>query len=61
MKVICIDNYDRADASDELVAANVTPAWAERIKTALNETSRPAGPEYFVVRPDDYELRTCEA
>jgi len=61
MKVIRVDNYDREDSSDQLVAANLTPYWAERIKAALNATTPATGPDYFVVRADEYELHVYES
>lgn len=63
MKIIAIDNFDREDCGtpDRLVAENVSNRYAKIITELLNiHYCHAASQYYYVVKPDDYKLRTFE-
>lgn len=54
MKIVKIDNLNRDDVADVLIAENVNPLYAELIVELLNRQARQL--DHYVIRPDDYRL-----
>ena len=60
MKIICVDNYDREDHDDDLIAENVGKYYAEYIVRLLNNTEDMDSPNYFKAVEDNYQLKKWE-
>lgn len=61
LKIIQIDNFNRDNVSDSLVAENVPKFYARDIAEFLNEKYSGDTSSYFYeIRPDDYKLYTFE-
>ena len=62
MKIIRVDNFNREYIPDSLVAENVQfEGYAKVMCDALNNRYSDAhSPDFFVVKPDDYELQKFE-
>jgi len=61
MKIIKVDNFDREDISDELIAENVPDYYVKCIVEELNQKfGGSTSPDYFMGKPDDYKLYTFE-
>ena len=58
MKIIKVDNFDREEVADELIAENVNEYWGEKLVNALNYVngSDPYNDDYFKLVEDDHEL-----
>jgi|GEM_PF-1166832 len=55
MQVIAIDNFDRDNVSDEVIATGLSQAEAEHKAATLNATcGGKFAIRYYVVKPDDY-------
>jgi hypothetical protein len=62
MKIVAVDNFNRDEVSDVLIAENVHEAYAEKICEFLNSefcNSR-YSPRFFKVKPDTYKLYIWE-
>lgn len=58
MKIISVDNFDRDDAHDEVIAENVPEFFAETLVSALNERYGGSdAPRFFKAVSDEYILR----
>lgn len=61
MKIIQIDNFNRDNVSDSLIAENVPRFFAKAIVEFLNEKyGGPTSISFYIYRPDDYKLYTFE-
>lgn len=60
MKIVLVDNYDRDDRSDFLVAENVTEHFANLIVKLLNEKEGKDSPNFYRAVPDNYKLKIWE-
>jgi hypothetical protein len=61
MKIICVDNFDRENVSDQLVAENVPKHYAEFLVEKLNDKfSGSSSSSFFRVVPDDHILFVFE-
>jgi len=61
MKIINVDNFDRDNYSDELVAENVPERYVDLLVTVLNDKySGSTSTDYFMAKPDDYKLYIWE-
>jgi len=56
VKIIAVDNFDRDDVSDVLIADNVHPHYAEQLVEWLNRKY----PDHFKVVPLDHKLYKFE-
>lgn len=57
MKIVQIDNFDRDDISDVLIAENVNEYFGKLIVDFLNSRESVTSERYFVLRQDSYELK----
>ena len=56
MKIVCVDNFGRANLPDALVAENIkSKTWAEIMVNALNEKAEGTD-NWCLIKPDDYVL-----
>lgn len=55
-KIVIIDNFGRDSVSDRLHSEGHTEEEAESLVRDLNADARDDGPDYYVVKPDDYQL-----
>jgi hypothetical protein len=61
MKIIRVDNFDREDISDVLVAENVHEYYGKRLVAFLNEEfSGEHSPDYYRLVEDDHVLYKFE-
>lgn len=61
MKIIKVDNFDRENVSDTLVAENVNDFFGKLFVDLLNDKfSGGTSPDYFKLAPDDYKLYKFE-
>lgn len=58
MKIIAVDNFDRDEIPNVLVAENVNKYWGDKIVTALNymEGTDLNAQYYFLLVDDDHKL-----
>ncbi len=59
MKIICVDNFDRENVDDTLIAENVSEHFVKVIVEPLNEKF--SGSVYFRAVPDDHKLHVFES
>ena len=58
MKIIQVDNFDRDDYDDVLIASNVHTIYGNFIVEALNERySTTQSPHFFRLVEDNFELK----
>lgn len=58
MKIIQIDNFDRDNPPNIVIAENITPYYAKYILEFLNNKfSGDHSTEYFELKEDDYVLK----
>lgn len=61
MKIVQVDNFDRDNISDVLIAENVNKNFGEFLTKALiDKYSSSNSPDYFRLVPDNYELYKWE-
>ena len=61
MKIIMVDNFNRENVSDTLIAENVSEYFGKKIVKYLNNTfSGDTSPDYFKLVTNDYKLFTFE-
>lgn len=60
VKIISVDNRDKDDSEDVLIADNITVViYADDMVRALNKLySGPHAPRFFLVVDSDYKLKT---
>lgn len=58
MKIIAVDNFDRDEIPNVLVAENVNKYWGDKIVTSLNymEGTDLNAQYYFLLVDDDHKL-----
>jgi uncharacterized protein YaiL (DUF2058 family) len=56
MKIIKVDNFDRDNVSDKLIADGISSKDAESIVSALNAKESEDSPDFYKAVPDDHEL-----
>ncbi|MCR4362054.1 hypothetical protein NUG13_12015 [Bacillus subtilis] len=56
MKIILVDNFNREEVADNLIAENVNEFWGKRIVDALNDKEHEDSDNYFRLVKDDYVL-----
>jgi hypothetical protein len=56
MKIILVDNFDRENISDVLIAENVDSVYGKKIVDLLNEKESPHSENFFRLVDDDYKL-----
>lgn len=58
MKIIAVDNFDRDEIPNVLVAENVNKYWGDKIVTSLNymEGTDLNAQHYFLLVDDDHKL-----
>ena len=61
MKIIAVDNFNRDEVDDLLIAENVDPYYAQTITNALNDKySGDHAPHFFRAVQDDHKLNKWE-
>lgn len=60
MKIICVDNFDRENKSDRLVASGVNKHEGKIMLDALNDKASDYNPNFYKLVEDDYELYVFE-
>jgi hypothetical protein len=60
MKIICVDNYNRENYDDVLIAENVHKGYGKLLVDLLNESPKRGDSDYFRLVEDDYELYKYE-
>ena len=58
MKIIKVDNFNRAEVADQLIAENVNEYWGEQLVNALNyvNSSDFHNDAFFKLVEDDHKL-----
>ena len=58
MKIIKVDNFNREEVADQLIAENVNEYWGEQLVNALNyvNSSDFHNDAFFRLVEDDYKL-----
>lgn len=60
MKIVLIDNYNRENVSDVLIAENVKEYWGKKIVKLLNDKEGENSENYFELKDDNYKLYKFE-
>jgi hypothetical protein len=60
MKIIRVDNFDRDNVSDKLIAEGISSKDAETIVTGLNAKESEDSPDFYKAVPDDHVLYVYE-
>lgn len=56
MKIISVDNFNRENVADILIAENVKESWGNHIVKLLNDKEHDDSPYFFRLVKDDYKL-----
>lgn len=56
MKIILVDNFDRDEIPDVLVAENVDPLFGAHIVERMNQAEGESSPHFYRLVEDDHKL-----
>jgi hypothetical protein len=60
MKIVATANFDEDTYSERVIATDVSENWAKMISECMNQLVGPHSRDFFVPKPDDYELYIWE-